>query len=205
VRRVRDAIEAIRRRGRAPVHEETMETDARAEAPAAERDVPTSPEFASDGLAAELAAAQRLADERFRELQYAHAETENVRKRAERIAADRLTAGRRALLGKFLPVIDNLQRSLSYDDSEGLRGGLQATLKGFEALLASEGVKTLELLGKPFDPHVAEAIATRESADVEDDVVLEEAQRGYTLGEDLLRPAMVVVSKRSEGSAGGAS
>ncbi len=182
-----------------------METDARAEAPAAERDVPTSPEFASDGLAAELAAAQRLADERFRELQYAHAETENVRKRAERIAADRLTAGRRALLGKFLPVIDNLQRSLSYDDSEGLRGGLQATLKGFEALLASEGVKTLELLGKPFDPHVAEAIATRESADVEDDVVLEEAQRGYTLGEDLLRPAMVVVSKRSEGSAGGAS
>ena len=44
---------------------------------------------------------------------------------------------------------------------------------------------------------MAEAIATRESPDVDDDVVLEEAQRGYRLGEDLLRPALVVVGKRS--------
>jgi molecular chaperone GrpE len=127
-----------------------------------------------------------------------------VRKRAERTALDRISAGRRALLGKFLPVIDNLQRSLSFDDSEGLRGGLQATLKGFEALLGSEQVRALETVGKPFDPRFAEAIATRESDEADDDVVLEEAQRGYMLGEELLRPALVVVAKRTQGSAEGA-
>jgi len=150
-----------------------------------------------DNLAAELADARALAEERYKELQYARAEIENVRKRAERIASDRLSAGRRALLGKFLPVLDNLQRALSFEDSEGLRGGLQATLKGFEALLAGEGVKAVEVVGKPFDPRIAESIQSREIVDGDDDLVLEEVQRGYVLGEDLLRPAQVVVSHRA--------
>ena len=145
----------------------------------------------------ELATARALADERYKELQYARAEIENVRKRAARIADERLFSGRRALLDKFLPVIDNLQRSLTFQDSEGLRGGLQATLKGFEALLAGEGVAPLEVVGKPFDPRIAEAISTREAEGVDDDVVLDEAQRGYTLDGELLRPAMVVVAKRA--------
>ena len=73
---------------------------------------------------------------------------------------------------------------------------MQATLKGFEALLASEGVKAVEVVGKPFDPRIAESIQSRKVEDGDDDVVLEELQRGYALGEDLLRPAQVVVSKR---------
>jgi molecular chaperone GrpE len=150
-----------------------------------------------EALAAELAEAKALAEERYKELQYARAEIENVRKRAERIASDRLSAGRRALLGKFLPVLDNLQRALSFDDSAGLRGGLHATLKGFEALLAGEGVKAVEVVGKPFDPRIAESIGSRDVEDGEEDRVLEEVQRGYVLGEDLLRPAQVLVSKRA--------
>jgi molecular chaperone GrpE len=174
-----------------------VETEASSTAPAGEASLGDAvPAGAGDPAAAELAAAKALADDRYRELQYARAEIDNVRKRAERIAAERLSAGRRALLGKFLPVIDNLQRSLAYDDSDGLRGGLQATLKGFEALLESEQVRVLEVVGKPFDPRLAEAIATRESTDLDDDVVVEEAQRGYSLGEELLRPALVVVAKR---------
>ena len=173
-----------------------METEASNSSPAGEAPLGDAPAVTSDDAAAELAAAKALAEDRYRELQYARAEIDNVRKRAERIAADRLSAGRRALLGKFLPVIDNLQRSLAYDDSEGLRGGLQATLKGFEALLESEQVRVLDVVGKPFDPRLAEAISTRESADVDDDIVIEEAQRGYSLGEELLRPALVVVAKR---------
>lgn len=174
-----------------------METEAPNSTPSGEASLgDAAPAAGNDDAAAELAAAKALADERYRELQYARAEIDNVRKRAERIAADRLSAGRRSLLGKFLPVIDNLQRSLAYDDSEGLRGGLQATLKGFESLLESEQVRVVDVVGKPFDPRQAEAIATRESPDVEDDIVVEEAQRGYTLGEELLRPALVVVAKR---------
>jgi molecular chaperone GrpE len=178
-----------------------METEAQAAGLDAEQSAAGAPQQAvsesGDNLS-ELETAKALADERYKELQYARAEIENVRKRAQRIADERLLNGRKQLLSKFLPVLDNLHRALVYNDSEGLRGGLQATLRGFEGLLQSEGVKAVEVLGKPFDPHVAEAIATRETADVEDDVVLDEAQRGYLLGDELLRPASVIVAKHSE-------
>jgi molecular chaperone GrpE len=151
-------------------------------------------------LEAKLSAAEALAEERYAELQYARAEIDNVRKRAAKNAEDRLLYGRKALLAKFLPVLDNLRRAMAFDDGEGLRGGLNGTLKGFEALLASEAIVPIETVGKPFDPHVAEAIATRESTEHEDDIVIEEAQRGYRLGEELLRPAMVVVAKKIDAS-----
>jgi molecular chaperone GrpE len=168
------------------------------EATTPEREDPAEAQPAGDS---ELSAAKALAEERYAELQYARAEIENVRKRAMRLADERLSHSRKQLLGKFLPVLDNLQRALKFDDSQGLRGGLQATLKGFEGLLASEGLVAIETVGKPFDPHVAEAIATRDSQDHDDDVVLEEAQSGYRLGEDVLRPALVVVAKRVSGEA----
>ncbi len=146
-------------------------------------------------LAGEVTALKALADERYQELAYARAEIDNVRKRAERTALERVSHGRRQLLAKFLPVLDNLQRALAFDDSQALRGGLQATLKGFENVLAGESVVTIETVGKAFDPHIAEAIATRETSDHEDDVVVEEVQPGYRLGDELLRPAMVIVAK----------
>jgi molecular chaperone GrpE len=170
-----------------------METEETTPAAPSESDEPQAE-------ASELAAAKALADERYEELQYARAEIDNVRKRALRIAEERLTHARKALIGKFLPVLDNLERALKYDDSQDLRGGLQATLKGFEAVLAGEQVVPVETVGKLFDPHVAEAITTRES-DEPDDMVLEEVQRGYRLGEELLRPAMVVVAKRADADA----
>jgi molecular chaperone GrpE len=172
-----------------------MDTEAQAAADDLGSDAAPSPTAQSE-LEAKLAAAEALAEERYRELQYARAEIENVRKRAVRTAEDRLLAGRKAMLGKFLPVLDNLQRAMAFEDGGGLRGGLNATLKNFESLLASEQIVAIETVGKPFDPHVAEAIATRESHEHEDDIVVEEAQRGYRLGEDLLRPAMVVVAKK---------
>jgi molecular chaperone GrpE len=168
-----------------------METEFGAGTSETESEVPAATDSTD-----ELTALKALADERYSELQYARAEVDNVRKRAERIAADRLTAGRKALLGKFLPVIDNLRRAMAFDESESLREGLNATLKGFESLLASERVEPLELVGKPFDPRFAEAIATREQEGADDDTVLEEVQRGYLMDGELLRPALVVVAKR---------
>lgn len=173
-----------------------MDTEATAAADAAPHDTvaPEAPQ--SPDLASELATANALAADRLSELAYARAEIDNVRKRAQRAADDRLSHNRRALLAKFLPVLDNLQRALAYDDSEGLRGGLDATLRGFEGILAGESIVTVDTVGKPFDPHVAEAISTRETTEYDDDVVIEEVQRGYRMGDDLLRPAMVIVAKR---------
>jgi molecular chaperone GrpE len=126
------------------------------------------------------------------------ADFENYKKRVERQLAEIALAGRKAVLTKILPVLDNLERAVAYEDSEGLRGGLQATLRGFEGALASEGVKAVSLKGQPFDPKLAEAIATQRAPEgVADDTVLEEAQKAYVMGDEVLRVAQVVVAKNT--------
>jgi molecular chaperone GrpE len=150
-------------------------------------------------LAAELAAAEARAKKAEDDVLYAHAEIENAKKRFARQADERIVHLRKSLLLKFLPVLDNLQRAMSFEnDSAGLRGGLNATVRAFESLLGSESVTAIETVHQPYDPRVAEALSTRETSEYDDDVVLEEMQRGYKLGDDVLRPALVVVARRIE-------
>ncbi len=149
-----------------------------------------------DDLAAELAAARARADENYNKFLYAMADFENYKKRIERQLADIALAGKKSVLAKMLPVLDNLERAVAFDDSDGLRGGLQATLRMFENALAGEGVKSVSLKGQRFDPKLAEAIATQPPPDgVGEDTVLEEAHKAYTIGDEVLRPAQVVVAK----------
>ena len=157
-------------------------------------DIPVTDE--APDLGAQLAAATARADENYNKLLMAMADFENYKKRSERHHRDIAEHKRRDLLKSLLPVIDNLERALSYDGEEtnSLREGVSQTLKGFEALLTSQGVKPLSVKGQPFDPAFAEAIATRPSEDG-GGIVLEETQKGYTLGDELLRPAKVVVSE----------
>src|ERR1700722_14299659 len=121
-------------------------------------DVPTIAEpFITDGSALngnseELAAAKAKAEENYNKFLLAMADFENYKKRVERQLGDISLAGKKSVLKKILPVLDNLERALSYDPgSEGLRGGLAATLRGFESVLDSEGVKGLSFKGQPFD------------------------------------------------------
>lgn len=147
-------------------------------------------------LAAELTAARAEAKANYDKYLYAMADFENYKKRVERQLADIAMSGKRAVLTKMLPVLDNLERALAFDDSGGLRGGLQATLRQFETALASENVSAVSLKGKPFDPKLAEAIATQPPPEgVAEDTVLDEAHKAYLIGDDVLRPAQVVVAK----------
>ena len=145
----------------------------------------------------ELAAAKAKADENYSKFLLAMADFENYKKRMERQLGEISLAGKKSVLKKFLPVLDNLERALTYDaGSEGLRGGLAATLRGFESVLDSEGVKSLSFKGQRFDPKFAEAIGTRPaSADLPEDTVVEEAARAYVMGDDVLRAAQVFVAK----------
>jgi molecular chaperone GrpE len=110
-----------------------------------------------------------------------------------------LAVRRRALLERLLPVLDNLQRALdSNATGDTLRGGLEQTLRGFEAVMANEGVKVIEVRGEPFDPRVAEAVGTMPNDEVAEDTIVEVAEKGYKLGDDLLRPAKVIVAKHRD-------
>jgi len=154
-------------------------------------------------LRAQLDAANAKADENYNRYLLAMADFENYKKRIDRQFADIALAGRRALLRQLLPVIDNLERALSFENaSEGLRGGVQQTLKGFESVLSAEGVRPIvDLVGRPFDPKTADAIATRPAGDVADDTIVEETQKGYMLGDEVLRPAKVIVAKNNPSDA----
>jgi len=155
-------------------------------------------EGADSALAAELVAARAKADENYNKFLYAMADFENYKKRIERQLSEIALAGRKSVLTKMLPVLDNLERAVAFEDSDGLRGGLQATLRMFENALAGEGVKSVSLKGKPFDPRLAEAIATQPAPDgVDEDTILDEAHKAYTIGDEVLRPAQVVVAKNS--------
>jgi molecular chaperone GrpE len=146
----------------------------------------------------QLAAANARADENYAKFLLAVADFDNYRKRIQRDIDSMVSTRRRMLLERLLPVLDNLQRALESNSSgDKLRGGLEQTLRGFEAVMTSEGVTLIEVRGEPFDPRVAEAVGTMPSDGVADDTVVEVAEKGYKLGDELLRPAKVIVAKHS--------
>ena len=127
------------------------------------------------------------------------ADMENMRKRLEREKADFIKFANENLMKDLLPVIDNLERALNHaqaDDSEAILQGVQLTYDGFKNVLEKFGVRAVASLGERFDPNFHEAVMQREDPDAEDNTVLEEIQKGYLLNERLIRPSMVVVSKR---------
>lgn len=143
-----------------------------------------------------LAAAEARADDNYNKFLLATADFENYKKRIARDRDAILNSYRGALIERFLPVMDNLERALKSDASgESLRGGLEQTLRGFEAVLAGQGVKAIDVADQPFDPRVAEAIGTLPRDGVDDDTVIEVVEKGYSIGDDLLRPAKVIVAK----------
>lgn len=153
---------------------------------------------ATPSLEEQLAAAKARADENYERFLLAVADFDNYKKRMQRDIDSIVSSRRRVLLERLLPVLDNLQRALQSDaGGEVLRGGLEQTLRGFEAVLANEGVKAIEVQGEPFDPRVAEAIGTTPSDGAAEDIVVNVAEKGYKLGDDLLRPAKVIVAKRA--------
>jgi len=155
-------------------------------------------EVSTVDLRSELAAANQKADDNWNKYLLAMADFENYKKQMEKRVHMVVSDHRKSVLLRFLPVIDNLERALAFNSSgdDKLRGGIEQTLKGFETVLSSEGVKAIDVKGKPFDPRIAEAIGTMPAQDgVAEDTVLEVAEKGYTLDDQLLRPAKVLVAK----------
>lgn len=139
----------------------------------------------------------------FDQLLRRQAEFENYRKRTERDRAETYNRARADIITELLPVIDNFDRALSSletssEDAAGLRHGIELIHKQFKDILTKLGLEPVEAVGRPFDPHVHEAVATELTDAHEENTIVAEFERGYKLGDKLLRPAKVKVASTPE-------
>ena len=143
----------------------------------------------------ELGALQAERDELFDRLQRLAAEFDNFRKRAAREQGEVVARANERLVKELLPVLDDLGRALeaAAEHEEGkLEEGVRLVHRSLGSLLEREGLAEIETDGK-FDPHVHEALLAQPS-ELQEGSILEVIQKGYRLGQRVLRPARVVVS-----------
>lgn len=149
-------------------------------------------------LQEELEAARQEAAENHDKYLRALAESENMRKRLQRLCEDRIWQEKQRLLGQFLDVSDQLEQALKYAKADDpLAAGLRMTDHALQTILAQEGVEAIESLGETFDPNRHEAVETTEDRNRMPNEVTREYRKGYMLGDRLLRPARVEVNRAS--------
>jgi molecular chaperone GrpE len=133
------------------------------------------------------------------------ADFDNFRKRTERERSETYNRALGEVVRRLLPVMDNLQRALETERTMevGESAEFKHFLEGVELInrqlgvvIEGLGVEVVPTVGHLFDPHVHEAVTTEQTDEVEPDTIVQEMQRGYRLGDKLLRPAMVKVATR---------
>ena len=171
--------------------------------------MPDDPEEGSvEALAKEVAEAR---DKMLRTL----AEMENLRKRTQREVADARTYGIAAFARDVLDIADNLQRALdavSVEAREAADPGLKALIEGVELTerslhntMEKNGVQKFDPIGEKFDPNLQQAMYEVPDSSVPTGTVVQVVQGGYTIGERVLRPALVAVAKGGAKAAPAAS
>jgi molecular chaperone GrpE len=137
---------------------------------------------------------------------YAQAETQNVRRRAEKEAADARAYAATAFARDILSVSDNLTRALDAIPAElrdderikSLIAGLEATGREMLAVFERNGIKRIAAMGMPLDPNQHQAMMEMPTADAEPGTIVVEMQAGYMIRDRLLRPALVGVAKKPD-------
>lgn len=127
------------------------------------------------------------------------AEFDNFRKRVDRERRDSSDRAAESVLSDLLPIVDDLERALAADATseaaQAYRRGVELIHRQVTDLLTRRGVKPVETVGRDFDPHLHQAVASEAVEGRRDGEILEELRRGYLLGDRLLRPAMVKVAQ----------
>ena len=133
------------------------------------------------------------------------ADFENYRKRTERERTETFNRVVADIAAKLLPVLDNLKRALDAEasveasESDEFRhflSGVDLIFKQLNGVLEAFGVKPINAIGQPFNPHIHEAVVTEPTDEYEPDTVVQEIVTGYRLGDRLIRPALVKVAVR---------
>jgi molecular chaperone GrpE len=163
---------------------------------------PTGEEQVQHDLDALLADTQRERDEYLDLAKRTKADFENFRKRMTAEVQASAGRGKAEVLRDVLPVLDDLERALQAagldpdgDSPDGLAHGVLLVFRSLRDSLAKHGIEAVDPTGEKFDPQVHEALSTQKTEGVESGVVVETMQKGYRLGEQLIRPARVVVAE----------
>jgi len=149
-----------------------------------------------------LSEAEKQRDEYLELAQRTKADFENFRKRMSADVAAAAMRGKAELIREVVPVLDDLERAIHAagldpegDSDDGLAHGLLLVFRGLRETLSRNGVEPIRPQGERFDPQLHEALSAQPSEDAESGAVIEVMQVGYRLGEQLIRPARVVVSE----------
>ena len=153
-----------------------------------------------ENLQQHLAEAEAKAKEHWDQLLRVKAEQENLRRRHEREVQNAHKYALERFAQDLLPVIDSLEMGAEAAASEGatlekVREGTELTLKMLLSTMEKFGIQAVHPEGEPFNPEYHQAMSMLESPEHAANTVMNVMQKGYTLNERLIRPAMVVVSK----------
>jgi len=168
--------------------------------PSSATDTQNPPTSVTDAASADPAILQKeLAGQKDNYARLA-AEFDNFIKRTQRDSEQQAAAEKEAFIRDLLPILDNLERALTSEQSnssEPLRQGVKITLQQVGQLLGRHGIEAVEDMGRPFDPHRHEAISVRHDPYQPDQIILEVTQRGYCRNNKVFRPAKVIVNDLS--------
>jgi molecular chaperone GrpE len=151
---------------------------------------------AVEELERRLAEVEAERDQHLADLQRVAADFDNYRKRSARDQEALVARAHERLVKQLLPVLDNLERALvaaAEHEEQQVLEGVELVLRELNEALRKEGLEEIETDGR-FDPHVHEALLTQPS-EADEGSVIEVLQKGYRLGDRVLRPARVVVSQ----------
>lgn len=176
--------------------EETMQNQSQDEPPAKDETAETP---AVRELEEQLAAAQAQAKEYLEGWQRARAEFANYKKRVERELQECRQNASVDLLGKLFPILSDFERAMSnlpddLKDHPWLEG-ITLIQRKFQKLLEENGVESIDPIGEPFDPNFHEAVGADEDTSVQSGYVTATLQKGYRLGDRVLRPALVRIAQ----------
>lgn len=155
-------------------------------------------------LRSELAQAQSQVSELKEHVLAVSAEFENFRRRQQEEQKRRQVLMKEEVFRELLPLVDNLDRSIDAarqnPSVEALLKGVELTRRSFERVLENNEITVIETKDVAFDPAFHEAMMVEERDDVPDQSIVQELQRGYKMGERILRPSMVKVARNTQAS-----
>ncbi len=162
----------------------------------------TTPETDAEQLQARVAELEQAYEEQKNLYLRTLADFQNYRRRQHEEIERQRGLLLESLMEDLLPILDNFERALQAAEAtrelEPLIEGVRMTERQIKAVLARYDIHPIIAIGQPFDPNLHEAIQRVETTDYEDGVVVDEVERGYRMGERVLRPSRVIVAKRPE-------